>query len=417
MNSRKLLCIITSLILLSGFAFGQVSITVPSGLDIELGGEVELEFVDVEGPGGFANKDLTFQKVKTRSPHMRIDKAVLATKINYSENLHYTIEFRFDDNGAKVDKHYADLTVPSLNTRFELGNNRPFVATKRYTEGYPLVGTAYWKGRELHVTSESTMELGVLKVNFGLSAAMKRAFDTDDVAEDKSFKMMVYGDYEPKDGQTWEYGFKAGAEIAGVLAEGWFYTGELMDDYDWKTSLSQSLNGYDALGDEEDKTHYWYGGRLTGEWGPVHTRGEYIYSKDGLLPREGAYVEVGLRLPENLTAFMPVQSVSLYGRSGYMNMKDVPLNDGTDYQWAYLAEPMSWSRNMNTLSAIFKLNENITVKAEYYILNEDTGGNIKYYTDANHTTLASDGTTTAYSDDSDTYVKDNQALVQINFAF
>ena len=403
------------LLFMAAMASAQVSISVPSGLDIELGGEVELEFVDVEGEGGFDNKDLTYQKVKTRSPHMRIDKAVLGIKVNYSENLSYTLEYRFDDDDAKIDKHYARLNVPAINTRFEFGNNRPLVATKRYTEGYPLIGTAYWKGRELHLTSISKFNMGGLKLNLGFSTAMKRAFATDDLAEDKSFKMMTYGNYSPNDGQTMEYGIKAGAEFAGILGEGWFYLGELMDDYDWKTSLSQGLNGYDELGDEEDKTHFWYGGRLTGDWGPLHVRTEYIYSKDGLLPREGAYAEAGIQLPENLTFFIPVKSVSMYGRSGFLNLIDVPLSSGTSHEWAYLAEPMSWSRQMNTISAIFKLNDFITVKAEYYVLNEDTGGDIKYYNDAAHTIEST--TETSYSDDSNTYVKDNQALIQINFAF
>jgi len=398
--------------------FGQgITVSTGSGLDVILGGEVELEFVDVEGPGGFANKDSTFHKVKTRSPHMRIDKAVLGAKIIYSENFSYTLEFRFDDDDAKIDKHYARFNVPSMNTQFEFGNNRPMIATKRYTEGYPLVGTAYWKGRELHLTSESKFDMGSLELILGLSAAMKRALSTDDIAEDKSFKMMVYGNYEPTDGQTWEYGFMGGLKFASILAEGWFYTGELIDDYDWKTSLSQSLNGYDQLGDEEDKTHYWYGGRLTASPGSVHLRTEYIYSKDGLLPREGAYAEAGIKLPQSLTSFIPVESVSLYGRTGFMNLVDVPLSSGDDYTWAYLAEPMSWSRKMTTLSSIFQVNEFITIKAEYYILNEDTGGDIKYFTDATHSTQVTDGTTTAFTDDSNTYVSDNQALVQINFSF
>ncbi len=59
------------------------------GILMQFGGVVEMEFVDVEGSGGFAHRDLTFQKVKTRSPHARIDKAVLSTKIIYNENLYY----------------------------------------------------------------------------------------------------------------------------------------------------------------------------------------------------------------------------------------------------------------------------------------------------------------------------------------
>ena len=207
-----------------------------SGLEILLGGEIETEFVDVEGPGGFENQDLTYNKVKNRSPHMRIDKAVLSTRINYSENLYYNFELRFGDKKANVDKHYARWTLPGINTRFEMGKNKPMIAVKRQTEGYPLIGTAFWKGREYHITSKTKYSLGEnIRMDLGLSFAMKRPLGTDDVAEDKSFKMMVYDDYEDKDGQTFEYGGSLGLKAFGVSADGWYYTGKLIDDYDWKS--------------------------------------------------------------------------------------------------------------------------------------------------------------------------------------
>jgi len=370
----------------------QVTVSSFRGVDIELGGHVELEFVDVEGPGGFSNQDLTVMKVKTRSPHVRIDEAVLEARVNYSENFQYVIEYRFDNSKAYVDIHYVSLNVPSINTRFEFGNNKPFVAPKRYTEGNPLIGTAYWKGREIHLTSETKGKMGAFDIIGGLSVGMKRPIATDDIAEDKSFKMLVYGDYTPKDGQTWTYGAKGGLGLGGVLAEGWFYYGKLIDDFDWKTQLAQSLDGYSSVGDREEKTHYWFGGRLTGDWGPLHSRVEYIYSKDGLLPREGAYAEAGLVLGflENM---LPVEKVMIFGRRGFLNLKDINFSDGTKHEWSYLAEPMSWSRKLTTASLMISVNKHVTVKAEYYWPDEETNSAVQ------------------------SSVKDNQGLVQINFAF
>ena len=136
--------LLSGVLLVPLIIFGQgITVSTDSGLDVVLGGEVELEFIDVEGAGGFANQDLTYQKVKNRSPHMRIDMAVLSARVNYNDNLYYQIEFRFDDESAYVDKQYARLNVPGLHTQFEMGKNRPFVSTKRQSEGYPLIGTAY----------------------------------------------------------------------------------------------------------------------------------------------------------------------------------------------------------------------------------------------------------------------------------
>ncbi len=133
-----------------GLPAQTVTVQTQSGLNVTLGGEVEMEFIDVEGPGGFSNQDLTVKKVKNRSPHMRIDKAILSARVDYSENLYYSFEFRFGDQKAYIDKHYARLNVPSINTQFEIGKNKPMIAIKRKTEGYPLIGTAF--GREENIT-------------------------------------------------------------------------------------------------------------------------------------------------------------------------------------------------------------------------------------------------------------------------
>ncbi|MAR29936.1 MAG: hypothetical protein CMG24_03260 [Candidatus Marinimicrobia bacterium] len=63
------------------------SITIPSGVQIEMSGEVEMEFIDVEGEGGAGNQDALIQKVQTKSPHTRIDKAILDFKVYYSDNI------------------------------------------------------------------------------------------------------------------------------------------------------------------------------------------------------------------------------------------------------------------------------------------------------------------------------------------
>ena len=51
----------------------QISINLPSGIDIDLKGKVEFEFVDVEGEGGAINSTEFIQKIQTRSPYVRID--------------------------------------------------------------------------------------------------------------------------------------------------------------------------------------------------------------------------------------------------------------------------------------------------------------------------------------------------------
>ena len=371
------------------------SVQSESGLEILFGGEIETEFVDVEGPGGFTNQDLTYNKVKNRSPHMRIDKAVLSTRINYSENLYYKFELRFGDKRANVDKHYARWELPSFRTLLELGKNKPMIATKRQTEGYPLIGTAFWKGREYHITSKTQYKFGEnIEADLGLSIAMKRPLGTDDAAEDKSFKMMVYNDYEDRDGQTFEYGGSLGLKVFGVSADGWYYTGKLIDDYDWKYNLG-FLPGYDEIAnskdewEEDDKTHWWYGGRVGVEQKNIHIRAEYINALDGLLPRNGFYVEGSYRIPLN-----QIKSVEPLIRFGNLN---IGRHEET------MGDPQTWDREMITLAFLIRLNDYLAIKTEYYFLNEITGG--------------SKTTDSAGNDVDNTRVNDNQFLVQLKFEF
>jgi len=376
-----------------------ITVMSDSGLDVTIGGEVEMEFVDVEGPGGFSNQDLTVQKVKTRSPHMRIDKAILSARVNYSDNLYYHVEFRFGDQDANVDKHYARLTVPTINTQFELGKNKPMIATKRQTEGYPLIGTAYWKAREYHLTGLTDYNLGDnVQLFTGLSFAMKRPLGTDDAAEDKSFKMMVYDDHLNKNGNTFEYGVMAGLKAFGFTGQGWYYTSELIDDFDWKTQLG-GLPGYDNIadqynnGEQNDLTHFWYGGRINFDRWNTHIRAEYISSEDGLLPRDGYYVEGSYRFSE--PKFLPVKNIEPIVRYGALNI----------YRHeTVLGDPETWDREMTTFGLLTRINDNISVKIEYYLLDEVTGGGI-------------DTNTATGVETDNSFMKDNQFLLQVKYEF
>ena len=77
-------------------------VTIPSGVEIEISGEVEVEFINVEGKGGAQYRDEFIQKVDYRSPFVEIDKTVLDFKLLYTDNLTYNFSLRFDDDGANI---------------------------------------------------------------------------------------------------------------------------------------------------------------------------------------------------------------------------------------------------------------------------------------------------------------------------
>ena len=110
-----------------GYLFSQqnsnqsLSINIPTGVGIEFSGEVEVEFINVEGKGGAQYRDTFIQKVDYRSPFVRIDKTVLDFKLLYTNNLTYNFSLRFDDDGAYADKHF--LKYKKRNSTLEFGKN------------------------------------------------------------------------------------------------------------------------------------------------------------------------------------------------------------------------------------------------------------------------------------------------------
>ncbi len=357
----KRIAIVGLAILGSEVALAEATVVSRSGLLIKIGGEIEYEFVDVEGKGGFSNTDGSTLRPSQRSPYIAMDEASLKFDVIYSENLELFLKYKFSGSEATLDISLATYKLPDWGARIEFGKDEPIVAPSRKTESYPLIGTAFWKGRENHVAFFKNMDFGEqFKTEIGLSVGPKRQFGSDDVAEDKSFKMLVYDDFEAKDGQSEEWGLSLKGEYEGILAQGFYYQGRLIDDFDWKTSLSQAISDYDSLGDETDKTHYWYGSRLEYNNYNVHFRTEYIKSKDGLLPRVGQYHQVSYQFLD-LAGTKVIEPLFRYD---VLNVdKVLPVNGNS----------LTWDREMKTYALLVKHTDFITSKIEYYDINERTG--------------------------------------------
>ena len=369
--------------------------SIPSNVNIEMSGEVEVEFIDVEGPGGASNEDEFLRKIETRSPHTRIDKAVLDLKLLYSKSISYRFSLRFDDDNAYADKHY--LTIKNSTTRLELGKNRPHVALKREIEGYPLIGTAYWKGREYHADIER--DFNDIGLKLGTSIALKRPLGYDDAAEDKSFKMLVYDDGEKIDGQTVELGLRAKYSLGPLNLSSWYYYGKLIDDEDWKKRLHYDFDWYaevepdDVLNKDANIDHYWYGGRASILVSNVLFRAEYIKSLDGFLPRDGFYTEMRTKVPLFLN-----NDLLFLARYGELN-----IDRGGNTFYPMLKDAHTWDKSLSTIALVYDITNYSKLKLEYYMINEETGD----------TRESADSQDREYQPN----VKDNQLLIQLELNF
>ena len=388
----------------------KISLSIPSGVEIEVSGEVEVELIDVEGKGGAQYRDEFIQKVDYRSPFVEIDKTVLDFKLLYTKNLTYNFSLRFDDDGAYADKHF--LKYKKDNSVLEFGKNRPLIALKRNTEGYPLIGTAYWKGRQYHLDYEKRFS----SFSFGTSIALKRLIGYDAAAEDKSFEMMVYDDTKKIDGQTLEFGFRAESSFEPFKIQGWYYFGKLVDDEEWKARLHYDFDYYARIEDDQVLSndayvgHFWFGGRAEFSLSNVLTRAEYIFSEDGFLPRHGYYLETSTKVNlfslENIFLLVRIGELKIDPMrltnsvlNPYRNSKsydksllDVEENNDKRF-YPLLKDPQTWDRRLITLALGYDLTSYAKLRFEYYILNEET------------------------NDATQPFVDDDQMLIQLKFNF
>lgn len=367
----------------------EISLSIPSGVKIKLSGEVEVEFIDVEGKGGAGNREGFLKKIETRSPHTRIDKAVLDFKVIYSPTISYRFSLRFNDNRAYADKHY--LLYKKDDLRVEIGKNRPAVALKRKTEGYPLIGTAYWKGRQYHIDVSRKFAI----FDYGASIALKRPLGYDDALEDKSFNMLVYNDTEKTDGQTYEFGLRGKMDLGIMNFQSWYYTGKLIDDEDWKKRLHYDFDYYanlepdNVLSKDANIDHSWYG--IRGEMNVFNSllRAEYIGSVDGFLNRSGFYGEVSSNVQKNLLMLVR------YG--------ELRIDPGGNDFFPLLKDPQTWDRKLLTLASVYDITDYAKLKVEYYFLGEVTGDKQEY----------ADSERRSFQPE----VKDDQLLVQLELNF
>ena len=230
---------------------------------------------------------------------------------------------------------------------------------------------------------------------YGASIALKRPLGYDDAVEDKSFRMLVYGDSEKVDGQTYEVGVRGGLKFNSLKVQSWFYTGKLIDDEDWKKRLHYDFDYYatlepdDVLSKDANIDHSWYGVR--GELNIFNSlvRGEFIGSTDGYLKRNGYYGEVSSNVQKDLLVLLR------YG--------ELRIDPGGKNFFPQLKDPQTWDRKLLTLASIYDITSFSKLKIEYYLLDEVTG----------------DRKDDATSEDRDYQpnVKDNQLLIQFELSF
>jgi len=317
------------------------------GARFEIGGELELEFINTQDDAFISEPE----------PHFQLDKFVLLPKVHLSDNATLEAELEFTQSSVKVVVGTLTFSDLPLDSELKIGLDCRFIAPSRKTEGYPLNGNAFWRDEELGLTWSTKREpfYGILSVSQGLE------LDSRGVGEDNSYRMLhdnvLVGSY----GGVKEVGVGLGfaqelGRLGAVDVLGFGFFNELSDAD--VAFLKANLSGYTSNDDEQHRA----GLNLDYDLGNFNFFTQYIAARDGDLSRYGWYVQPSYKvtLPVKWKYFKTHDFLVRYGRYDV----DAPKSFGL---------PATWDREELMFAVISEVMKNVKLKTEYSINDEKTG--------------------------------------------
>jgi hypothetical protein len=343
----------------------------------------EIEYVDPEGPGGFANRDPRFISTSNRAGRIGIDKVTLDMYSHIRPWLLWRLELRAEENRAFVDRvglEALPIRKQHALTRLIVGRDRPLAQSgSRRVETYSPAGSLFWQGREWHAGIDQRFYLGAFELRALGSIASQRDLTEQPMGEDPALPSIAFGSSGSLEDAQLEYGGLISASAFGVTLGAFGFAGSLHDNTG-PERLLQTFDNYPLLGDVHSRESHWYGGRLGFDNYGAHFFAEAIQQRMGNVKRRTAEMGVSYTFKFGIAGqSMEVEPFARYGQLTITNLPEV---------WEI---PQSWDREQWVLAALLRPLRQVELKIEYLILRERAG----------------------QSAEGQTRVDDNQLLVQL----
>lgn len=318
------------------------------GLRLDIGGEVLIEYVDTEND------------INTSEPegHFRVEFIMLAPKITLANNISAESEIEFETSGEiLLNELYITFKKLPLNSFLKAGLEDRFIKVSRKTETYPLIATAFWRDDDVGLTWGGEHEA----LYWRLSLTNGNRLADKQVSRDSSYPMLKDGRSNTSKSQTKEIGAGIGTkynltDMQQINALGFIFTGKLSEE---DISKLQGIPGY---GTSDNDASYFGGISLEYNNGPFNLFTQGIAAIDGDLRRSGWYAQpswtISMKERQSFNKFL------LLGRYDKLNV-------GLPHTFS---ESLSWDREKITLAVLTEIVPQLTLKTEYYINNEKTGG-------------------------------------------
>lgn len=331
------------------------------GAEIQLKGELEYEFVDTERESDSDTPNVSGEDTAEPKPHFQLDKFVLQPIIKIGDDLKFDAQIYVQESKTYLNEFHTKWSHLPLNSWVDVGLYERWAKSfyDRKTEGYPLLGTAFFRDDALTVTWGGELE----PLYWMVSAGNGYEMDHKQVAEDSGgISKIIHDDHSTSDFDNPEFGFNIGLrqELFGGQLDllGFYYVDELSSG-DILTLQSFLPSSYTS--DNDDKERLGFGAKY--EVDSFKIVGMYIDAEDGELDRNGVAVEVS-------NHFSLLDGKWLSGVRPVFSYSTLEVDDSYDRE---TTKPESWDREKWMLAFILDLYKNAKLKVEYYINDEETG--------------------------------------------
>jgi hypothetical protein len=343
----------------------RFSVTSADGLRLVLKGQSEVSWRDIEGAGGEGH-DSTSDTVTlgTRSGHADVDGLRIAFRLESPEDLAFYSAFLFDHRGARAEgawlDHRWDLGS-RLTLHSEAGLHTPIVAIDDRTSRAPLTARIYWGQPEMHMSSRLSGGSGDLRWWVAGSVAVMRPLDAEEVNDASrpkgTISVLSYGPAETFSGNQPVYGSSIGLGYGAIQLEGFGYRGTLsatrgIDELRNRIANFTLLPGYDASNPrKQDSDFWWGGGRVNLAAFGFEARLEWIESRESLLRRSAAYVQLGYVWSRGLAkTWMRTLELRLRGERYKVRDAGAPLNATSALRVVDPSQALTWDYDVATVS-------------------------------------------------------------------
>lgn len=333
---------------------------------VDLGGELELEFVKAEDGIGVAEPDAHFQ----------IDQLYLYPTAKFNNTAFFSADIAIkasDTQTGLLEEAWAKYFFEPANTYVEAGLNDLFIANiQRKTETEILIESAFYRDDDLGV------RVGGKPLDWlywEASATNGFQLGTRVASEDSSFPLIADRRNTSNAADRLNLGLTVGFNPDlgryGKINILPFYYNDVLSEADMK--FLQAIPGYGKTNTANKKQRY--GVNLRYDYSDFTIMGQYLVAEDGALNRTGWFVQPSYLLYKNPNW----QWFSTYELVYRYNDLDVDLPHIVDAATCGLPNDircgsLTWDRQQHVLALLVNLIDRTSLKFEYIVNNENTGG-------------------------------------------